>query len=112
MQYRNLYRYFTINKAANHWRKDTGVSLSEGQINLLIALTTGDNFSLVELREYMKRFKRAMADDVLLRYLKLLVSVGYVESFGYWPVRYKLTMNGKNALNDLERRCRETRYDK
>lgn len=81
-------------------------------MSLLIALTTRDNFSLVELKQYMRRFKRAMSDDVLIKYLRRLISVGYVEGFGHWPVRYSLTLNGRNALNDLEKRCRETRYDK
>jgi hypothetical protein len=112
MQYRNIYRVFTFNKAVNAWRKGSGVDLSDGQIYLLVALTTGDSFSLIDLKKYMKRFNRTMSEDVLAKYLKTFVGLGYVEAFGYWPVRYRLTIDGINALNRLEQRCRDTRYDK
>jgi hypothetical protein len=112
MQFRNLYRVFVINKAVLGWSKGLPVEISDGQISLLIAISTRDSFSLVELREYMKRFKRTMSDNVLICYLKELVNVGYLDSFGYWPVRYRLSVTGRNALKDLEKRCRETRVDK
>jgi hypothetical protein len=112
VQYRNLYRVFTFNKAVKAWGKDSGVDLSDGQINVLIALSTGDNMSFVQLRDYLKRFNRGLMDTAIMSYLKTFVGLGYVEVFGYWPVRYRLTIDGINALNGLEQRCRDTRYDK
>jgi len=86
--------------------------MSKGHVMMLVAHTMKDNFSLTEMDDFLSKFNRGISQIRITKYWKDLISCGYVICFGVNPCRYSLTMEGRNALNDLEKRCRETRYDK
>lgn len=109
MDYRNLYRYFVFNRAFDAWNKER---FKRGAANVLIALSTKEYYTITELYNKMKRYNRGMALDVLYGYLRELKACDYINAEGSYPVKYSLTLAGRNALYDLERRCRDIRANR
>jgi hypothetical protein len=116
MDYRNIKRWFVINKALKTYNKGNNTSYKHSDIALIFALTFCSDHtngpSIEELHKYLSSFNRGFRFDRLQERLNQFISSNLVHSAGNRPVRYSLTINGKNVLNELETRCRDTRYDK
>ncbi len=112
MEYRNLNRVFTFNKAFRAWRREEGYdSLKGSHINIMLSpaqFGTG-GVGLVRLFGHLKRFGRQLSYNEIQIFCNEMCEYGLVSISGRYPAVYSLTLFGKNALNALEKRCRETR---
>lgn len=112
MQVRNLVRCFVFNRALYSFAKDAGYSLKGMDVNVLLSLWLLDDvkgIGVTALLAYLRRFSRSMSAEQLIDILRRCGGVGLVESN---KGRYKLTLAGKNAILALEKKCRETRWDR
>jgi predicted GTPase len=116
MDYRNIKRWFVINKALNSYNKEHSRTLKHSDLALIFAIAFSSDHSIgpniEELHKYLSSFNRGFRFDRLQERLNQFKAANLVHSAGNRPLRYSLTINGKNVLNELETRCRDTRYDK
>jgi DNA-binding MarR family transcriptional regulator len=115
MDYRNLNRQFIFNKALHLYNKNRPYSFSFPEVNVLLTIyhlqgSTGVKFA--DIANYLSSYYRSMALDVLIKKIQKFRTLNLVKSTGKAPVLYSLTVEGKNVLNELELKCRDTRYDK
>lgn len=104
MDYRNLNRSFVMNKALYKSR----LPLLNSDVYVLLSLAYGCD-SILTLQAYLSRYKRTLSPNEIQAKLEKLSSFGYINKVGG---KYLLSLAGRNALNDLERRCREMRIDR
>lgn len=108
-------RVFCFNKAFRAWRREGGYdSLKGSHINIMLSMTqfgTG-GVGLVGMFCHLKRFGRQLSYNEIQVFCNELCGYGLVSISGRYPAVYSLTVAGRNALNALEKRCRETRYDR
>lgn len=108
MDLRNIKRWYVMNRAMKGI-ECVGVDRIRGSLVALLAGVLWSGGCVTELHAYLAKYGRGMRYDRLYNELSKCVAVGLVEKVG---VRYRLTISGKNLLNDLEKRCREARIDK
>lgn len=116
MELRNLKRWFVINKSIKTYNKRNNTRFKSSDIALLLAVSfASDNIngsSIEEIHSYLFSFNRGFRFDRLNERLSILIDLNLINKDDNRPVRYSLTIAGRNVLNELENRCRITRIDK
>jgi hypothetical protein len=106
---RNLNRVFGWRKAIKQYNKAADHPLSGMDINVLLSLHHLGKVGPMGIDAHLIGFYRRMSMNQILEVLGRLQGYGYVLSDGS---KHSLTLSGINAIKELERRCREARYDK
>jgi hypothetical protein len=116
MDLRNIKRWFVINKALRTYNKGNSRPFKPSDIALLFSIAFASDHAqgatLEDLHKYLFSFNRGFRFDRLTDRINTFITLKLVKSQGIRPVRYSLTFEGSNVLNELELKCRDTRYDK
>lgn len=113
MQYRNLNRVLMFTKALRLFNRKRECPLNATDVFLLLAFDLEDGVNGVSLSYILKKMAK-IGRSVEIN--KLYAKLAYFQAEGWLTKgpdkRYNITPLGVNILNELEARCRNTRWDK
>lgn len=110
---RNIKRTFCFGRALAKFNKKSFVKVIPSHVYVLYALFDEKQPCTVqELQQCLKRNKHHYSTTVIKQHLTKFVVEGWLHAPAAYPSRYSMTLEGRNALNEIERRLRNERSDK
>ncbi len=110
MQTRNIHRILVFYKALRLHNKEAEHKLNLTDVCILSSLNDG-YYSILSISAHLKALGKTRGLNYISNALKAFRDNGFAEQHEI-NKRWTLTLAGRNALTALEKRCRETRYDK
>lgn len=112
-QYRALARIMMVPYVLKRFNKSEGLKLKQSTLHLLISvlkLPSPSGCTRREISQLLEDNLRTASPNTIISGLKYLTELGYVDQQKISGTnRYKITLEGKNALMELERRLRRVR---
>ena len=93
-------RVFLFNKILHK------TALSKPTFNMLYTVYVNDGRRLSDMFRTMREVKRSHPYGYQIQTLKRLIEMGFVVRTGFY---YSITVNGKNALTDFEKKLRRSK---
>lgn len=116
MKHHCLSKSYLFSRVVSKWKEKNSFRLTNTGVYVLFALhevtKQKRGATIAEVQAHLKRNKHSMGTNFIVAHLETLRGYQLVDKDGMYPVRYQLTIYGRNAISSLETALRQGRVDK
>lgn len=114
MDYRSINKLFLFNSVLKKYNKRNDIELSISNLFILYAIyyqSKTCRCTISELDKLLRKNKHTNSRNNLFKQLKTFEIAGWVKLESNNPKRFRITVDGLNVLNDIERKIRVERIN-